>query len=157
LVLAAAGVVTFSLLLASWSAVESVSAERAQQAFARALAELDDDAPYVTLTEDGVAVDRSLEGTERSELANLVALVWEPDRGRLVRVAFPYWFVRVKTTDSLNLGTLIAAASRDWRRLKLSVSVADLERRGPGLVLDHTRANGARVLLWSEAAQSAPR
>jgi len=68
----------------------------------------------------------------------------------MVRVGFPYWFVRMKMTDSLNLGTLTSVLARDWEHLDLSVSERDLERRGPGLVLDQQTERGARIVLWTE-------
>ena len=36
------------------------------------------------------------------------------------------------------------------REQRLGVTPADLERHGPGVVLDETRANGDRLLVWTE-------
>ena len=55
----------------------------------------------------------------------------------------------------VNLGTLISVLSSDWDNLDLRVSVDDLERRGPGLVLDHQGADGARIVLWTVARPQA--
>jgi hypothetical protein len=33
---------------------------------------------------------------------------------------------------------------------RLGVTAADIERHGPGPILDETRANGDRVLVWAE-------
>jgi hypothetical protein len=60
------------------------------------------------------------------------------------------WFVRVKMSGGLDLGTLTSLLAGDWQHLDVSVSLRDLERRGPGLVLDHARADGARIVLWTE-------
>ena len=38
---------------------------------------------------------------------------------------------------------------KDWEHLDLSVTYGDLRRHGPGLLLDHTAASGARVMLWA--------
>jgi hypothetical protein len=65
-------------------------------------------------------------------------------------VAFPFWFVRVKMSATFNLGTLTSALARDWGHLDLRVSVQDLEKRGPGIILDHRLPDGKRLLLWSE-------
>ena len=55
--------------------------------------------------------------------------------------------------DSLNLGTITSALTRDWENLDLKVSVEELERLGQGLVLDHRLENGARILLWNETEE----
>jgi hypothetical protein len=85
------------------------------------------------------------------ELQTLHLLAWDPRQDKLLQVAFPFWFVRVKMNDTINLGTMATALSGDWDNLELKVSVAELCRRGAGVVLDHTRQDGLRLLLWSEA------
>ena len=115
------------------------------------LASIEDCRPYLTIAADGtVEVDRTLEQSPVKQLAALHLLAYEPNAGRLVRVRFPFWFVKVKTTHQLNLGTLVSALSSDWDNLNLNVTEDDLAERGPGLVLDHTRADGGRIILWSE-------
>ncbi|MEE8586279.1 MAG: hypothetical protein V3T83_15650 [Acidobacteriota bacterium] len=64
----------------------------------------------------------------------------------------PFWFVRLKMTESLNLGTITSALAGDWGNLDLKVSVEELERRGAGVVLNHRLEDGTRILLWTEAA-----
>ena len=48
------------------------------------------------------------------------------------------------------LGTLSTALARDWQHLDLDVTEEDLERRGPGLVLDEEGAGGRRLMLWTD-------
>jgi hypothetical protein len=91
-----------------------------------------------------------MEGPRPVEIRALGLLAWDPEAGRTVRIRFPFWFVRAKMTESLNLGTLASALARDWRSLDLRVSEDDLERLGPGLVLDERNDSGARILLWTE-------
>ncbi len=67
----------------------------------------------------------------------------------MLRLDYPHWFVRLKTMSSLNLGTIIATLRRDWGQIDLSISYADLRRRGPALLLDYRLANGARIVLWT--------
>ncbi len=78
-------------------------------------------------------------------------LAWTPAEEKILRWTYPRWFVRLKTSSSVNLGTMIAALKKDWDHLDLSVSYADLQRRGPALLLDHRLANGARIMLWTSA------
>jgi hypothetical protein len=34
--------------------------------------------------------------------------------------------------------------------MRLNLTADDLERRGPGLILDHKEASGERVLVWAQ-------
>ena len=107
--------------------------------------------PYIEISDTGsVLVHRELEHHDPVALHTLHMLAWEPEGKRLLRVAFPYWFVRVKMSETFNLGTLTSALARDWEHLDLRVSEQDLERRGPGIVLDNRLPDGKRLLLWTE-------
>ena len=144
----------FAVLFSTWSELEEASPAQAADAFAEALGRAGGGAAYLEISAAGeVSVRRELEGETPAELAKLHLLAWQPARQRLVRIAFPYWFVRVKLTRSLNLGTLTTALARDWDNLDLRVTEEDLARRGHGLVLDHERLDGSRILLWNEAAE----
>ena len=64
----------------------------------------------------------------------------------MVRVTIPFWLLRLKvggTTIDLNRG-----GKMDLEDLKLSVE--DLERFGPTLIVDHSSRDGERVLVWSQ-------
>ncbi len=153
--LAVLGLGVSALMFSRWSEIHEVSAEEADQAFTEILADLGDPPAYLEVLSGGeVLVRRELEGSEPVALEALHLLAWDPDAGRMLRVAFPFWFIRVKMTDSINLGTLTSALAGDWRNLDLSVSEQDLQRLGTGLVLDQRSDDGARILLWTQAALS---
>ena len=62
-----------------------------------------------------------------------------------VRVSIPFWLLRLKlggATVDFNGGRL------QLEDMKLSVE--DLERLGPALIVDHATADGERVLVWSQ-------
>ena len=72
-------------------------------------------------------------------------LAFDPDEGRVVRFHLPFWVLRMKmgdTTIDLNGNRL------DLEDLRLTVE--DLERFGPSLIVDHQAPDGARVLVWSK-------
>ncbi len=140
-----------ALFFAHWSEVRTVGPEVASSALADAIEEAGGGPAYLVISDTGtVSVRRELEGSEPAPLSKLNLLTWQPKEGRLLRVGFPFWFVRAKMTDSLNLGTLTSVLVGDWKNLDLRVSEDDLALRGPGLILDHTSADGTRVLLWTE-------
>jgi hypothetical protein len=75
----------------------------------------------------------------------LYVLAFDPDDGRVVRVTVPFWLLRLKmggTTIDFN------GSRMDLEDLKLTVE--DLERYGPTLIVDHTSQDGERVLVWSQ-------
>ncbi len=140
-----------ALLFSRWSELRSVTPRDADSAFAGAMTEMENRSPYLEISEAGtVHVHRELERAAPADLRTLHVLAWEPRTARLLRLDFPFWFVRLKMNQTLNLGTLASVLTRDWGNLDLQVTEDDLARRGPGLVLAHTLSNGARILLWTE-------
>lgn len=149
--IAVAGILFSAVLFSRWSEIRTLSPEQADRAFAEALAGAGGGPPYLEISPAGaVLVRRELERPEPVKLRTLHLLAWEPDAARMLRIGFPFWFVRAKMTETLNLGTLTSALAHDWERLDLRVSERDLERLGPGLVLDQRLQDGARILLWTE-------
>ena len=146
-----------AILFLSWTELADSNTQEASQAFATALATAGADGPraataYLQIDADGqVHVLRELEDDSPHELRTLHLLAWDPQQDKLLQVAFPYWFVRVKMNDTINLGTMTTALSGDWDNLELKVSIGELRRRGAGVVLDHRRRDGVRLLLWNEA------
>lgn len=137
--------------LSRWSELETVPPGDAEQAFTEAIAEAGGGPAYVEISADGgVVAHRELEGPEPVSLNLLNVLAWNPEKTKLLRVGFPFWFVRLKMSDTLNLGTFVSVLARDWENLDLRVSERDLERLGPGVVLDHRLPDGRRILLWTE-------
>jgi hypothetical protein len=139
------------LVLSSWTKLRSATAPEASSAFDTALAEMVSRSPYLEISQEGtVQVHRELEQPEPADLDVLHVLTWEPATTRLLQLDFPFWFVRLKMSRTLNLGTLASVLVHDWGSFDLSVTEDDLARRGPGLVLDTTRADGSRMLLWTD-------
>jgi hypothetical protein len=83
---------------------------------------------------------------EKAEpLEELRVLAFDPDDSRIVRISIPFWLLRLKmrgTTINFNGNRM------DLEDLKLTVE--DLERYGPTLIVDHTASSGERVLVWSQ-------
>lgn len=112
---------------------------RARFASQKPLIELDDRGELVRTNPDRPA-QRSAKALEQINV-----LVFDPRDGKIVRVTIPFWLLRLKvggTTIDLNSGRM------DLEDLKLSVE--DLERFGPTLIIDHSARDGERVLIWSQ-------
>jgi len=75
----------------------------------------------------------------------VIVMAFNPDDERVVRVTLPFWLLRLKSRHaSINFN----GKRMDLEDLKLTV--ADLERFGPTLIVDQTNPDGTRVLVWSQ-------
>jgi hypothetical protein len=149
--LAVAWLAVAMIVFASWTEFETANQTLAEQAFESSLNLCADRRAYLVGESGGsFVVNRELEGSELQDLNTLHLMYWQADEKRLTRMNFPIWFVRVKTTHSINLGTYTSLLAGDWAHFELSVTVQDLQRRGPGLILDHQLAEQDRLLLWTD-------
>lgn len=138
-------------LLSSWTQTRSADVVEAEQAFMEVRASHGSTPPLLTIDPDGsvrVAPDRTRSAP--SELESLHALSFVPASQRLIDVEFPIWFVRMKMSDTINLGTITSFIAGDWDNLDLRLTEDDLDTLGPALLLDHELESGARLMLWTE-------
>jgi hypothetical protein len=143
---------TSFLFLASWTKVNDASLVEADRVFSAAIAEAGGGPPFIEIADDGtVVIHREQESEKMRGFDTLTLLYWTPANGEIRRVDYPHWFVRLKTSSAVNLGTMIAAARKDWGHLDLSVSYDDLMRRGPALLLDHELENRSRIMIWTSS------
>ena len=102
--------------------------------------------PLIELDERGDFIRANTDrpnGTVRPQMLSVMA--FDPDDEKIVRMELPFWLLRLKSGGShfsINGDTVDLA--------KLHLTVEDLERYGPTLILDHKDRKGARVLVWSE-------
>jgi hypothetical protein len=112
--------------------------------------------PIVEITGDDHAVVRQV-GTLQAaggasapaRLENLNVLVYDRNDERIIEVTVPFWLLRIMPSGRFSIND--DRVRIDSERLHLTV--ADLERYGPALVLDHEELRGrgtAQVLVWTE-------
>ena len=65
---------------------------------------------------------------------------WNAEDGELVRTEAPLWLMRFSSVNLLSQLGLAPASLR--------LTVQDVERYGPGIVVDYTQPGSARVLVW---------
>lgn len=80
----------------------------------------------------------------RTSLTTLHVVAWDEREAKLARIEVPFWLIRLKETP-IQFGTYATGLDR----LRISLTAADLERYGPGIVLD-VDDGGERALLWVE-------
>jgi len=103
--------------------------------------------PLVEMRDEAVVsrdeLDRRIAAYEGPAPQTMRVLAWSPRENKLVRLALPFWFLRMGSRGSFTLD-LPGGPKRE-----LKVATDEIERAGPGLFMDAT-VEGARVLIWTE-------
>ena len=105
------------------------------------LIELDEHGRYLRSNTDRPA-PRNVKSPDELEV-----MAFDPDDGRIVHVRIPFWLLRMKSR-SMNGATIDFNGNR-MNLEDLRLTIEDLERVGPALIVDHQSASGERVLVWS--------
>jgi hypothetical protein len=125
--------------------VTTSQAAEAEQAFERARAQFPARLPLIQIVDPGpimmdVRIHRAPESAPRQALQDFHVLAWDSRSARLVRSRAPVWWMHFSAENLLaQLGVPMGG---------LALTVADVERYGPGIVLDFTPPGGGRVLVW---------
>ena len=82
---------------------------------------------------------------ETTPLKTLHMMAWDDDEEQLVTFSIPFWLLRLKSGP-----IRLSAYSQGWDDRGVSFRIEDLERAGPGIVLDHSERSEGRVLVWAE-------
>ena len=121
------------------TATSEFDSVRARFTGQRALIELDERGNFLRANTDR----KGPANPKRPE--NLYVLAFDPDDGSLVRLSIPFWLLRLKVK-----GATIDLNGRQMELEDLKLTIEDLERFGPTLVLDQVNDGGDRVLVWSQ-------
>jgi hypothetical protein len=78
-------------------------------------------------------------------LERMYVLAWDREDSRLVSLSIPFWVLRLKATP---IQFSAYASGFDDNGVKLRPE--DIERYGPGIILDTNTPSGERVLLWAQ-------
>lgn len=78
-------------------------------------------------------------------LTTLHILAFDDDEGKLARIEVPFWLLRLKSGP-----IAFSSWASGFKDERVKLRVEDLERRGPGIVLDMTQPREGRVLIWAE-------
>lgn len=151
-VIVGAGVIgTFGYIVYRQMDVRSVPAQSPDEEFAKERARFAGQVPFIELpggdVESAPIVHREQEAKEPATLTGLRVLAWGPRDRKLVRLMLPMWLLRLSGTRGVHLSNRDTALSDE---MSLNVTAEELERHGPGLILDITTPHGERVLVWAE-------
>jgi hypothetical protein len=121
------------------AAVVATDFEKVRERFAnqKPLIELDERGHFLRANGNRPA------GEHRPNSLNIMA--FDPDEGRVVRMDIPFWLLRLKMG-----GTRIGLGNDSIDLHDMRITIEDLERYGPTLIVDHKGRDGERVLVWSQ-------
>jgi hypothetical protein len=81
------------------------------------------------------------------KLHTLRVLAYDDNAGKIVRVSIPFWLLHMVPSKHLSLLN-DEGIDIDTERVRLTLD--DLERLGPGLIMDQQDRHGTQVLIWTE-------
>ena len=139
----AGGIAIFGLLAWRSVAVEQADPDQALGRFTAVRDRFAGTEPMLRVDAAGHVTRRPPPADEIAAPRQLHVLAYR--RPELVRADVPLWFLRAKGPA---LQYALRGTGVDLKRL--GVTAADLQRYGPCLVLDEARANGDRLLVWTE-------
>ena len=142
--MAAAGLYFFTRNIQTTQASPAV----ASRSFDEARARFANQKPLIELDHEGEFLRSNLNRDRPSAppvLEAIHVMAYDPDDARVVRVSIPFWLVRLQKGESV-----INFNGHDMNLEDLKITVEDLERFGPTLIVDHKSPRGERVLVWSQ-------
>jgi len=147
--LAAIGVVvvlTLALAFQRDTVTRFVTPEAAAAEFARVRARFGAARPMIELYgRNGASVIRRRTAAPRHPLSELHVLAYNPRSRKLVRADIPAWLLR-----AVSLGGWIRLAAVDASNAAGRITLEDLERHGPGLLLSLQASDRRQVLVWAQ-------
>jgi hypothetical protein len=126
--------------------VSESSAREADDEFEKVRQQFKGQQPLVEL-KDGVSRavrDPTASPGSSQGLKTLHVLAWDSHEEKLVNVAVPWWVVRMKS-GPIRFSSYASGLDDSG----VSLRPEDIERHGPGIILDGTGPRGERVLLWA--------
>jgi hypothetical protein len=141
-----AGIAVFAVLVWRAVTVEDAPRAEAERRIAAARAGLPSKAPLVDLDDQGRVVRMTAfsAGTVRP-IARLKALAWHAADQRLVSADTPFWFFKLKGPAAR-----YALTGTGFDLDRLGLTPADLERFGPGVIVDYASRDGDHLFVWTE-------
>ena len=86
-----------------------------------------------------IRINRPVEGgVTRVDTVHVIS--WKGDTDELIRTEFPLWLMRF---SSVNIASQLGIAPEKFR-----LTVGDIQRYGPGIIVDYGSRGAFRVLVW---------
>jgi len=126
---------------------KSATEMSADEEFAEIVAKFDGQKPYLVIRDGEPVVSDAPAAAPGKPVEALHIIVWDPDERKVIKLNMPFWLLRMTKGQPIKISS---NDDPDGQHVKLQITADDLERRGPGLILDHKEASGERVLVWAQ-------
>jgi len=126
---------------------KNITADSATQQFEEIRRRFPGQQPLIQMV-DGhpqYVVDRASQSPAQTSLTTLHVLAFDRDEGQTVTFSLPFWVLRMKSGP-----IRISAYQQGWDDRGVSFRVEDIEKHGPGIIVDATEREQGRVLIWAE-------
>jgi hypothetical protein len=120
-----------------------VTSAQAESEFAAVRARFKDQAPLLEIKHDKLYAGKLEEraGTYSGPLPTVInVLAWQKGESKRVHLSIPLWLLHMKGKMTLK--------GEELGLERMELSVDDIERAGPALLIDHTDGR-ARLLVWT--------
>jgi uncharacterized membrane protein len=91
------------------------------------------------------AADRASQQPAQARLSSIHVLAYDRDEGNTVSFSLPFWLLRLKSGP-----IRISAYQQGWNDRGVSFQVEDIEKHGPGIIVDVVEPEQGRVLIWAQ-------
>jgi len=150
-ILAAAAVGGTAFFIYRHVQTQFTPSETAEQLFREARARFHGQRPLIEMrhNDDRAVIHRETipAAGPAAKLETLRVLAYDTRAGKLVNVSIPFWLLRLAPSNKFSV---LQDNDIDFDSPRMHLNVEDLERRGPGLILDQTDRRGSQVLVWTE-------
>jgi hypothetical protein len=144
------GLVGFMVYRQSSLQYDAATPESAEKELEKIRARFAGQKPFIEVTgEHGEIEPRVIERGDAhpQHIDSLHLMAWDPGEEQLVRITMPFWILRLSGNRPIRFSSGDDAL---FRARTLKVTASDIERHGPGLILDHREPGGHHVLIWAQ-------
>ena len=146
-VLAIGGVIFMVAFVQNNMSITEMSATSADDEFGKVRARFAGQQPLIQLV-DGrpeYVAERAGASSSSAPLKTMHVMAWDDDEQKLVSFSLPFWLLRLKSGP-----IQLSAYSQGWDDRGVSFRIEDLEKHGPGLLMDVNERPDGRVIIWVE-------
>jgi hypothetical protein len=147
LVLAVGGIIFMVSFVRQNMTIAEMSAASAVDEFEKVRTRFAGQQPLIQMV-DGkpqYIAERATESSSGNPLTTMHVMAWDDEERKLVTFSLPFWLLRLKSGP-----IQLSAYSQGWDDRGVSFRVEDLEKHGPGLLMDVNESSEGRVIIWVE-------
>jgi hypothetical protein len=126
---------------------ENVAEGTASSEFDAVYAKFPGQKPLIQLVDDKpqLVAERASQSPSSKPLTTLHVLAFDRGDEEMAKFSLPFWLLRMKSGP-----IRLSAYQQGWDDRGVSFRVEDIEKHGPGIIVDVTERREGRLLIWAE-------